>query len=149
MFEAMARAVLGQVNVIVSDMAAAVAFYGRLGWDIATPTEEHAVAKMPNGMRVEFDTQSFSAVWDSSSDGTTGGSTVLVLNAATREDVDVIYRDLVAHGGRPRQPPYDAFWGSRFAIVEDPDGNPVGLMSPTDEARRSWPPAPAPRHTSS
>jgi uncharacterized glyoxalase superfamily protein PhnB len=40
-----------------------------------------------------------------------------------------------------QQPPYDAFWGSRYAIVEDPDGNAVGLMSPVDPTRRSTPPA--------
>ena len=39
-----------------------------------------------------------------------------------------------------QQAPYDAFWGGRFAIVEDPDGNPVGLMSPNDPAMRTAPP---------
>jgi uncharacterized glyoxalase superfamily protein PhnB len=38
------------------------------------------------------------------------------------------------------QRPYDAFWGGRFAVVADPDGNEVGLMSPIDERRRHWPP---------
>jgi uncharacterized glyoxalase superfamily protein PhnB len=26
--------------------------------------------------------------------------------------------------------PIDAFWGARFAIVDDPDGNVVGLHGP-------------------
>jgi len=30
------------------------------------------------------------------------------------------------------------------AIVADPDGNDVGLMSPVDDARRTWPPAESP-----
>jgi uncharacterized glyoxalase superfamily protein PhnB len=42
---------------------------------------------------------------------------------------------------RGRQPPYDTFWGARYAIVEDPHGNHVGLMSPSDPARKSAPPA--------
>jgi hypothetical protein len=33
--------------------------------------------------------------------------------------------------------PYDAFWGARYAIVEDAGGNAVGIMSPVDPARRS------------
>ena len=45
---------------------------------------------------------------------------------------------------RPGQPPFDAFWGARYAIVADPDGNDVGLMSPIDESRRTWPPAESP-----
>jgi len=32
---------------------------------------------------------------------------------------------------------YDAFRGARYAIVEDPDGNSFGLMSPIDAARKS------------
>jgi hypothetical protein len=45
---------------------------------------------------------------------------------------------------RGRQPPFDAFWGARYAIVADPDGNDVGLMSPIDESRRTWPPEESP-----
>jgi len=29
-------------------------------------------------------------------------------------------------------------------IVADPDGNDVGLMSPIDESRRTWPPEESP-----
>lgn len=34
----------------------------------------------------------------------------------------------------------DVDWGARYAIVEDPDGNGVGLMSPIDPERKYWPP---------
>ncbi|MQA25546.1 MAG: hypothetical protein GEU94_08745 [Micromonosporaceae bacterium] len=37
------------------------------------------------------------------------------------------------------QPPYDAFWGSRYAIVIDPDGNEVGLKGPVNDQRRYEP----------
>lgn len=136
---------LHQVNLVVRDMDATVSFYRRLGWSIETPTTEHAAAELPNGTRVEFDSIAFVRTWDSGYDGTTGGSTVLGLSTETREEVDELYADLIANGGRARQPPYDAFWGSRYAIVEDPDGNPLGLMSPSDEAKRSWPPREPPR----
>lgn len=131
---------LGQVNLVVADLGAAVAFYERLGWMIDVPSAQHAVAELPNGLRVEFDTPDFVKVWDGSYRGTTGGSTVLGIQTATRAEVDDVYAELVGLGHRGRQPPYDAFWGSRYAIVEDPDGNPVGLLSPVDESRRYWPP---------
>jgi uncharacterized glyoxalase superfamily protein PhnB len=38
------------------------------------------------------------------------------------------------------QPPFDAFWGARYAILEDPNGAAVGLMSPIDPEKRFWPP---------
>jgi hypothetical protein len=28
--------------------------------------------------------------------------------------------------------PIDAFWGARYAIIDDPDGNHIGIMSPSD-----------------
>ncbi len=135
---------LQQINLIVEDMSATLAFYRLLGWTIETPTGEHAVADLPNGLRVEFDSPAFAGVWDSGYNGATGGSTVLGLRAETRDDVDKLYADLMAHGHRGRQPPYDTFWGARFAIVDDPDGNPVELMSPTEVSRRFWPPSAPP-----
>ena len=35
----------------------------------------------------------------------------------------------------------DEVWGARYAIIEDPDGNHVGIMSPSDSSRRSAAPA--------
>jgi len=58
---------------------------------------------------------------------------------------DLRRTELTAAGYRGQQRPYDAFFGARYAVVEDPDGNPVGLMSPVEPARRSSPPTPAPR----
>jgi uncharacterized glyoxalase superfamily protein PhnB len=53
--------------------------------------------------------------------------------------VDEIYADLVGAGYLGQQEPVDASWGARFAVVEDPDGNAVGLMSPVDAQRRRPP----------
>jgi uncharacterized glyoxalase superfamily protein PhnB len=37
----------------------------------------------------------------------------------------------VAAGHRSHLAPFDAFWGARYAVVLDPDGNRVGISSPT------------------
>jgi uncharacterized glyoxalase superfamily protein PhnB len=55
--------------------------------------------------------------------------------------VDAAYGDLTGAGYAALQAPFDAFWGSRYAIVEDPDGIAVGLMSPPSAEFRSAPPA--------
>ncbi len=89
--------VLSQVNLVVGDMAATLTFYRRLGWTIGTPTAEHAVAELPNGLRVEFDRPDFAHVWDSSYEGALGGSTLLGLTTETRDEVDELFADLVAH----------------------------------------------------
>ena len=45
-----------------------------------------------------------------------------------------------ADGAVGQQPPYDAFWGARYAVVADPDGNAVGIMSAIDPTRRTTAP---------
>jgi predicted lactoylglutathione lyase len=138
--------VLNQLNIIVRDMDATLAFYRSLGLEIeAKPGEVHASVTLENGLLVEFDAAAFASKWDTGSSGATGGSTVLGVAVASREDVDRLCDVAATAGGRSRQPPYDAFWGARYAIVEDPDGNPVGLMSPVDKARKFWPPSDPPK----
>jgi catechol 2,3-dioxygenase-like lactoylglutathione lyase family enzyme len=136
--------VFSQLNVVVADMATSLDFYRRLGLDPKADDEGvHASASLPGGHLIEWDTAEFARVWDSGSRGPGGGGIVLGFDLPTRQAVDDLYADLTAAGHHGRQRPYDAFWGARYAIVEDPDGNGVGLMSPRN-APQSWPPSPAP-----
>jgi uncharacterized glyoxalase superfamily protein PhnB len=64
---------------------------------------------------------------------------VLGFKVESREKVDEIYRDLLNAGHQGQQEPYDAFWGARYAVIEGPDGNAVGIMSPVDPSMRSRP----------
>ena len=36
----------------------------------------------------------------------------------------------IAAGHRSHLAPFDAFWGARYAVVLDPDGNRIGISSP-------------------
>jgi catechol 2,3-dioxygenase-like lactoylglutathione lyase family enzyme len=140
-----ASPVLAQLNIVVADMAASVAFYRRLGLQIDTTSPfaaHHLEAKMPNGLDLALDSAEFAKRWDAGWRGQSGAARVVIgFNVPTRAAVDERYADLTAAGYTGQQPPYDAFWGARYAVVEDPDGNPVGLMSPRDPARRTAPPA--------
>jgi uncharacterized glyoxalase superfamily protein PhnB len=137
--------VFAQLNIVVADMAAALGFYRRLGLSpTTTPDGAHAEASLPGGLSIEWDAAEFAAVWDSGSRGPRAGSTVLGFSVATRDAVDDLFAGLTSAGYHGRQVPYDAFWGSRYAIVDDPDGNGVGLMSPIEADRGYWPPTPAP-----
>ena len=137
------RPVLDQFNLVVKDMDAAVAFYRRLGIDIPDRDpvwdDHHRSANMPNGLDLDLDSDAFATKWD---EGWRGGTGVLGFKVSSRDAVDQLYAELTEAGYAGQQPPYDACWGARYAIVEDPDGNPVGLMSPIDPSRRSTPPAP-------
>lgn len=138
-------AVFAQLDLITSDMAAAVAFYARLGLTPeVTPDGVHAEATVHDGITIEWDTIESVTNWDSRPPATTGGSTVIGFALPSREAVDALYAELTADGYSGHQVPHDAFFGARYAIVDDPDGNPVGLMSPISAEYRQWPPRPAP-----
>jgi len=139
------RAVLSQINLIVRDMDATVNFYKKLGLSIdAPPGAQHVAVRLPEGLLIEFDTTDFVGQWDSGWSGSTGGSAVLGFAKESRDAVDQLYADLTSSGYRGHQSPYDGFWGARYAIVDDPDGNPVGIMSPIENERKTWPPEPPP-----
>lgn len=137
--------VFTQINLVVADMTASLAFYRRLGLaPAAGPDEAHAEASLATGLSLEWDTAESAGTWDAASRGPVAGSTVLGFSLPSRQAVDDLYAELTAAGYRGHQVPYDAFWGGRYAIVDDPDGNAVGLMSPTETDRRYWPPTSPP-----
>lgn len=139
------RPVLAQINLVVRDMDAMVEFYRRLGVEIEDPgapwAPHHQNASTPEGLDLDFDSQVFASTWNQGWPPDASGPLVS-FRIPTRDGVDRTYADLTGAGYRGQQPPYDAFWGSRFAVVEDPDGNAVGLMSPMDPAHRKPSPAP-------
>jgi catechol 2,3-dioxygenase-like lactoylglutathione lyase family enzyme len=139
------RPVFNQVNLVVRDMEAMLAFYERLGVEIE-PTfapwdRHHRTIATPADLDFDLDSAEFTAQWNR---GWPAGQTgaVLGFRVASRDAVDSTYADLTGAGYTGQQPPYDAFWGARYALVADPDGNTVGLMSPIDPARQTAPPEP-------
>jgi uncharacterized glyoxalase superfamily protein PhnB len=139
---------LHMLNVVVGDMAASLEFYRRLG--VAVPSAEgpHVQLRMPGGFSLELDTAESVRLWHAGwrADPASVG-VVLGFALPSREAVDERYAELTAAGYVGRQPPFDAFWGARYAIVADPDGHDVGLMSPIDDSRRTWPPEESPAPT--
>jgi uncharacterized glyoxalase superfamily protein PhnB len=140
---------LNQIDLITRNMDAMMAFYCALDVDIPESAIwrtqsgiHHVDLQMPGGMIVHLDSPALAAVYDRGWREPSGKGTrsVLTFRVASREEVDRLHAKLASLGHVSAQPPFDAFWGSRYAIVEDPDGNHVGLMSPRDPARGSAPP---------
>jgi catechol 2,3-dioxygenase-like lactoylglutathione lyase family enzyme len=139
---------LHMVNLVVGDMPASLDFYRRLGVTVPEDGDaagDHAQLRMPSGFSLELDTAESARLWHAGWRADPASARVVVgFKLPTREAVDERYAELTSAGYTGRQPPFDAFWGGRYAIVADPDGNDVGLMSPIDESRRSWPPEESP-----
>jgi catechol 2,3-dioxygenase-like lactoylglutathione lyase family enzyme len=114
------------IGLVVSDMAASVAFYRRLGFAFPAGCEgePHAEAGLPGGLRLMLDTEesvrSFLPQWQPPAGG---GRHSLALLCASPAEVDAVYGELVDAGYNGELKPWDAFWGQRYASVHDPDGN--------------------------
>ena len=148
----MDKPILSQINIVCGDFDASLAFYRRLGVDIPetmvwrTSTGGHHAgpAGSAAGHSVAFDLDSgaFAQVWNAGWKGRTDlrGRVVVGFQVPTRAGVDDMFHSMVAAGYRGLQKPDDAFWGARYAIIEDPDGIAVCLMSPISPDRKSPPP---------
>lgn len=146
------RPILNQVNIVSANPDASIAFYRRLGIDISddslwrTPTGAHHVSAITDeaarGIALDLDSAAFAAIWKTGWHGRhdLAGRVVVGFGVSSRQEVDRLYDDMTTAGYRGLQPPYDAFWGARYAVIEDPDGLAVGLMSPVSDAHRSPPP---------
>jgi catechol 2,3-dioxygenase-like lactoylglutathione lyase family enzyme len=142
---------LAQINIVVRNMQRSLAFYRLLGVAIddtrdaewADWVAHHANGVASNGVRVEFDSVAFAKQWNPGLDEAKLGSAVLpMFHVSSREEVDRVHARVTDAGHRTHKAPEDAFWGARYAIVEDPDGNSVGIMSAIDASRRRPPPPP-------
>lgn len=126
------QARLDLIGIAVADMAKALAFYRQVGLDIpaSADVEPHVEVTLPGGLRLAFDTEevirSFHPDWTP----VRGGRTSLAFALPDPAGVDALYAELTAAGHESALAPFDAFWGQRYAVVHDPDGNGVDLFAP-------------------
>ena len=121
---------LNALGIVVSDMARSIGFYRLLGLDVPeTPDEGHVDTFLPNGVRFMLDTEetvtSFRPDWKRE----TGNQLGLALECDSPAEVDGVYGRATAAGFHGEKEPWDAFWGQRYAQLQDPDGVPVDLYA--------------------
>jgi lactoylglutathione lyase len=125
--------VTAMVNLYTRDIGAAAAFYGdRLGFTetFRTPTEgvpEHVELRLGD---FTVGLGSVEAAKRVHGVDATPGSPAMAL-VVWCDDVDEAYAALVAAGVPAEQAPHDAGNGNRAALVRDPDGNRVEIVSKT------------------
>ncbi|MEV7425127.1 MULTISPECIES: VOC family protein [unclassified Streptomyces] len=120
------------IGLVVSDMAASLAFYRLLGLDVPADADAapHAEAVLPGGLRVLFDTEETVRSYDPGWTRPQGGGRVgLAFLCGAPAEVDATHASLVAAGYRSGIEPWDAVWGQRYAVVLDPDGCEVSLFA--------------------
>lgn len=147
---------IDQINVVVSDVEAVARFLAGLGLDlpaassgweahhrtIPTATSLHVGHDLDDpAFGIDLDSTAFAQHWGGL-DRPFGG-VVMNVRVDERADVDRFHELAQSIGGHSLKLPYDAFWGSRYAVVEGPASIVVGFMSRPDAIHRSNPPDPA------
>jgi len=126
------NAKLEVVGIVVADMARALAFYRLLGLDVPAQAdaEPHVEVGLPGGLKLAFDTEATIAGFHPAWTPPTGGGRVgLAFALPDPAAVDAAYAEVVGAGYHGELAPFDAFWGMRYASVEDPDGTGVDLFA--------------------
>jgi uncharacterized glyoxalase superfamily protein PhnB len=123
---------LNAFGIVVADMAASVAFYRRLGLEFPpnAETEGHVEVTLDGGMRLLFDTIEVIQRFTHYEPASGGHRMGLAFACSSPTRVDEVYASLTSAGATSLKEPWDAFWGQRYAQIQDPDGNPVDLFAP-------------------
>jgi catechol 2,3-dioxygenase-like lactoylglutathione lyase family enzyme len=119
-------------GLVVADMGKSLAFYRRLGLELpaSADDEPHVGVTLAGGFQLMWDTYDTIRSFDPDWTAPTGGSRVgLAFACADPAEVDRVYAELIGAGYEGHKEPWDAFWGQRYAIVRDPDGNDVSLYA--------------------
>ncbi len=121
---------LEYIGMIAGDMAATLRFYRLLGLDIAEGAEkdDHVEVQL-TGFRLAWDTEALIKQIDPEWQKPVGQRIGVGFLCDSPADVDALYQSVTAQGYEGYKAPWDAFWGQRYAVVTDPDGNHVDLFA--------------------
>ncbi|MFE9656880.1 VOC family protein [Micromonospora sp. NPDC006431] len=125
------------IGMAVTDMGRTLDFYRRLGLAIppGAEREPHVEITLDNGVRLAWDAVEMVRTFNPGYTPATGSPRMnLAFRCADPAEVDRWYAELTAAGYHGHLPPWDAFWGQRYAVLHDPDGNGVDLFAPLDRA---------------
>lgn len=123
---------LGIVGLIVRDLGRSLEFYRRLGLNVPPDAAQgtNFRLRMDNGQVFFWDTyevvRDFDPDWQPSSGDL---RVILEFGFAHAEQVDAKHNELVEAGASSYLAPR-SLGQTRYALVEDPDGNQIGLRFP-------------------
>ncbi|MFD2117487.1 VOC family protein [Paenibacillus yanchengensis] len=121
---------LDMVGIVVEDMKHTLQFYRTLGFSIAEEcNNENHVEIEQGGVRLAFDTKQVAESVFGEWEQAVGHRIELAFLCDSPVAVDETYDQIVENGFTGHRAPWDAFWGQRYAIVQDPNGNLISLFA--------------------
>jgi catechol 2,3-dioxygenase-like lactoylglutathione lyase family enzyme len=121
---------LDAIGIVSDDVAKSVQFYKLLGVDLVKSGDhDHYEATTASGVRVMLDSSELIKNLVPDWQKPVGSGVVLCFKQKSPADVDALYARLTGAGFSGKKPPWDAFWGQRYACVLDPDGHQIDLFA--------------------
>ncbi len=111
------------ITLGVADLAAAKAFYARLGWHEHGAQEGVAFYQMQGAVLALFGLADLAADQGRAGASLGTGAVTLAQNFATEAEVDAAFADALAAGATPLKHPEKVFWGGYSGYWADPDGH--------------------------
>lgn len=121
------------IGLTVHNMAESLRFYRLLGLDIphGKDAESYVDVITPNGYRISWNTiEMMQGIDPIHAIPPAGHRMSLAFKCDSPADMDALYKAVTDAGFTGHKPPWDAFWGQRYAVVLDPDGNLIDLFAP-------------------
>lgn len=123
---------LDMLGIVTKDMAESIRFYRLLGLEIPDPdpSEDYFEITLPNGLRLSWNKLEMVKGIDPHWVEPVGNRLGMALLCENPAEVDAVHGKVLDAGFKSKMEPWDAFWGHRYAVVEDPDGLFVDLFAP-------------------
>lgn len=120
------------IGLVCKDVQASLRFYETLGLPVPVPDGPYCELTLDGGIRLSWNEvemiKSIYPDWEEP----VGHRMGLAFLCDGPAGVDATFAKLTAAGHPSVKEPFDAFWGQRYAVVKDPDGNLVDLFAPLD-----------------
>jgi catechol 2,3-dioxygenase-like lactoylglutathione lyase family enzyme len=119
------------IDIVVADMAKALAFYRALGLDAPESQAAEGQVQIATkggatlGLITEALIRQFNPHWVTP----IGQRVTFACRCDSAAELDRVYRTMIEAGHTGLKEPWDAFWGQRYCFLQDPDGNRVDLFA--------------------
>lgn len=119
------------IDVVVADMATSLSFYRTLGLDAPVLFNDESQVQVTTLRGATIGLLLESAMREHNPDWPTpvGQRVSFACSCESPAEVDEVYSRVTEAGFVGLKAPWDSFWGQRYAMLSDPDGNRVDLFA--------------------
>jgi catechol 2,3-dioxygenase-like lactoylglutathione lyase family enzyme len=124
------------IDIVVADMAVSLRFYRTLGLPVPEGQDDEVQVQVatPGGATLGFLAEAMMKQAYPDWIQPIGQRVTFACRCDSAAELDATFERVVAAGFKARKAPWDAFWGQRYAMLEDPDGNRVDLFAALTES---------------